>query len=40
VRIENDILITDQGQVDLTKDIPCEADEIEEVMNSRLKAQS
>ena len=40
VRIENDILIADQGPVDLTADIPREADEIEEVMSSRLKAQS
>ena len=40
VRIENDILIADQGPVDLTAEIPREADEIEEVMSSRLKAQS
>lgn len=32
IRIENDILITDKGPVDLTKNIPTEADEIEEVM--------
>jgi Xaa-Pro aminopeptidase len=40
VRIENDILITDQGPLDLTQDIPREADEIEKVMSSKLKAQS
>lgn len=33
VRIENDILITPEGPVDLTKNIPREADEIEELMN-------
>jgi Xaa-Pro aminopeptidase len=34
VRIENDILITDQGPVDLAADIPREADEIETLMRS------
>jgi Xaa-Pro aminopeptidase len=34
VRIENDILVTEQGPVDLMKNIPVEADEIEELMNS------
>ena len=34
VRIENDILITDRDPVDLTADIPREADEIEELMSS------
>ena len=33
IRIENDILITKDGPVDLTKEIPREADEIEELMN-------
>ncbi len=33
VRIENDILITAEGPVDLTPDIPREAEEIEELMN-------
>ena len=33
VRIENDILITDQGPVDLTADIPREAEEIEALMS-------
>jgi Xaa-Pro aminopeptidase len=33
VRIENDILITDKGNVDLMQNIPIEADEIEELMN-------
>ncbi len=32
VRIENDILITDQGPVDLAADVPREADEIEALM--------
>ncbi len=35
VRIENDILITDEGPVDLTEDIPREADEIEDLMNQK-----
>ncbi len=34
VRIENDILITVGGNVDLMADIPVEADHIEEIMNS------
>jgi Xaa-Pro aminopeptidase len=33
IRLENDFLITDHGPVDLMKDIPIEADEIEELMN-------
>ena len=33
VRIENDILITEDGPVDLTEAIPREADEIEDLMN-------
>lgn len=33
IRLENDILITDQGPVDLMEDVPIEADEIEELMN-------
>ena len=33
VRIENDILVTDRDPVDLTADIPREADEIEELMS-------
>ena len=32
VRIENDILITENGPIDLMADIPVEADEIEELM--------
>ncbi len=35
IRIENDILITAKGQDDLMKNIPIEADEIEELMNSK-----
>lgn len=34
IRIENDILITETGQDDLMKNIPIEADEIEELMNA------
>jgi Xaa-Pro aminopeptidase len=33
VRLENDILITDNGPVDLMKKIPIEAEEIEDLMN-------
>jgi Xaa-Pro aminopeptidase len=33
IRIENDILITKDGPVDLTAGIPREADEIEDLMN-------
>ena len=33
IRIENDILITQDGPVDLTENIPREAEEIEELMN-------
>ena len=32
IRLENDILITDDGNLDLMADIPIEADEIEELM--------
>jgi Xaa-Pro aminopeptidase len=34
IRLENDILITKKGPVDLMKNIPIEADEIEELMNA------
>ena len=33
VRIENNVVITDDGVMDLMKDIPREAEEIEELMN-------
>ncbi|MDB6136041.1 MAG: aminopeptidase family protein [Verrucomicrobiales bacterium] len=33
IRLENDVLITADGQVDLMADIPVEADEIEDLMN-------
>ncbi len=33
VRIENDILITKDGPIDLTADVPVEVEEIEEFMN-------
>ncbi len=35
IRLENDILITEKGNVDLMEDIPIEAQEIEEIMNSK-----
>jgi len=35
IRIENDILITDDGPVDLMEDIPIEADDIEDLMNRK-----
>ncbi|MFD2521221.1 aminopeptidase P N-terminal domain-containing protein [Emticicia soli] len=34
IRLENDILITQKGNIDLMEDIPLEIDEIEELMNS------
>ena len=34
VRIENDVVVTDNGVIDLMKDIPIEADEIESLMNA------
>jgi Xaa-Pro aminopeptidase len=34
IRLENDILITPEGNVDLMADIPLEAEHIEEIMNS------
>jgi len=37
IRLENDILITEEGPVDLMADIPMEAEEIEERMLSRRK---
>ena len=33
IRLENDVLITKDGQHDLMANIPLEADEIEELMN-------
>lgn len=35
IRLENDILLTKNGNVDLMKNIPVEAEEIEELMNSK-----
>ena len=35
IRLENNILISTEGAVDLTEAIPLEADEIEELMNSK-----
>ncbi|CAN5902507.1 aminopeptidase P family protein [soil metagenome] len=37
VRLENDVLLTEKGPVDLMADIPIEAEEIEELMNKRGK---
>lgn len=37
VRLENDVLVTARGPVDLMSHIPIEADEIEELMNARRK---
>ncbi|MCR8558596.1 aminopeptidase P N-terminal domain-containing protein [Mucilaginibacter sp. BJC16-A38] len=34
IRIENDVLITANGNIDLMEDIPVEAEHIEEIMNS------
>jgi Xaa-Pro aminopeptidase len=34
VRIENNVVITDSGVIDLMKNIPVEAGEIEEIMNA------
>ena len=34
IRLENNILITESGNIDLMTDIPLEAEEIEEIMNS------
>lgn len=34
IRLENDVLITNEGQLDLMANIPLEADEIEDLMNS------
>jgi Xaa-Pro aminopeptidase len=34
IRLENDILITEEGNIDLMADIPLEAEHIEEIMNS------
>jgi Xaa-Pro aminopeptidase len=33
IRLENNILITSDGNVDLMADIPLEAEEIEDIMN-------
>jgi len=35
IRIENDIVVSDNGPIDLMKNIPIEAEEIEELMNSK-----
>src|SRR5690606_10102810 len=34
IRLENNVVITSDGIIDLMKDIPIEADEIEELMNT------
>ncbi len=35
IRLENDILITEHGPVDLMTDIPMEAEEIEDLMRTK-----
>lgn len=35
IRLENNILVTDEGNIDLFGNIPVEADEIEEIMNAK-----
>ncbi len=35
IRLENDILITDSGNIDLTGDVPINPDEIESLMNTK-----
>jgi Xaa-Pro aminopeptidase len=35
IRLENNVLITSKGQMDLMKNIPLEAEEVEELMNSK-----
>jgi Xaa-Pro aminopeptidase len=40
VRLENDVLVTEKGPVDLMEHIPIEADEIEELMNAQSKLNS
>jgi Xaa-Pro aminopeptidase len=34
IRLENDILITETGNIDLMENIPIEPDEIEQIMRS------
>ncbi|MCG8698191.1 MAG: M24 family metallopeptidase, partial [Bacteroidales bacterium] len=34
IRIENDVLITEDGNIDLMEDIPIEIEELEDIMNS------
>jgi Xaa-Pro aminopeptidase len=38
IRLENDVVITENGLLDLMADIPLEAEEIEEIMNASVKA--
>lgn len=40
VRLENDVLVTHNGPVDLMAHIPIEADEIEELMNHRTRSRN
>jgi Xaa-Pro aminopeptidase len=35
VRIENNVVLTDTGNIDLMKNIPVEVEEIEAIMNSK-----
>ena len=38
IRLENNLLITTNGQIDLMKNIPLEADEIEDLMSKKMRA--
>jgi Xaa-Pro aminopeptidase len=35
IRLENDVVITNNGVIDLMSNIPIETEEIEEIMNSK-----
>jgi len=38
VRLENDVLVTEKGTMDLMANIPLEADEIESLMEAKVEA--
>src|SRR6185369_12140721 len=38
VRLENDVLVTEKGNIDLMAGIPIEADEIESLMQAKVEA--
>jgi Xaa-Pro aminopeptidase len=37
IRLENDVVLTENGNIDLMESIPLEADEIEELMSKQVK---